>query len=114
MRSLVVQYPGDAFLPCLATRFHLESIPIVTVKKLLPAESIEDSIFIIRGARVMLSTHLGVLYDVEPRVLVQAVKRNRERFPGDFMFQLTAAEWENLKSQIVISNAQTLDLSAGR
>jgi hypothetical protein len=37
-------------------------------------------------------------------VLVQAVKRNRERFPGDFMFQLTAAEWENLKSQIVISS----------
>ena len=52
----------------------------------------------------MLSTHLAALYNVEPRALVQAVKRNRERFPGDFMFQLTAAEWENLKSQIVISS----------
>ena len=52
----------------------------------------------------MLSTHLAALYNVEPRALVQAVKRNRERFPGDFMFQLTAAEWVNLKSQIVISS----------
>ncbi len=63
------------------------------------AEGIQGFIFIIRGSRVMLSTHLAALY-VEPRALVQAVKRNRERFPGDFMFQLTAAEWENLKSQI--------------
>jgi hypothetical protein len=68
------------------------------------AERIERSIFIIRGSRVMLSTHLAALYDVEPRVLVQAVKRNRERFPVDFMFQLTPSEWENLKSQIVISS----------
>jgi hypothetical protein len=68
------------------------------------AEGIEGSIFIIRSSRVMLSTHLAALYNVEPRALVQAVKRNRERFPGDFMFQLTAAEWENLKSQIVISS----------
>jgi hypothetical protein len=68
------------------------------------AEGIEGSIFIIRGSRVMLSTHLAALYNVEPRALVQAVKRNRERFPGDFMFQLTAGEWENLKSQIVISS----------
>ncbi len=68
------------------------------------AERIERSIFIIRGSRVMLSTQLSALYDVEPRALVQAVKRNRERFPGDFMFQLTAGEWDNLKSQIVISS----------
>jgi hypothetical protein len=52
----------------------------------------------------MLSTHLAALYNVEPRALIQAVKRNRERFPGDFMFQLMPAEWENLKSQIVISS----------
>ena len=56
------------------------------------------------GLRVMLSTHLAALYDVEPRALIQAVKRNRERFPGDFMFQLNAGEWNNLKSQIVISS----------
>jgi ORF6N domain len=52
----------------------------------------------------MLSTQLAELYEVEPRVLVQAVKRNIERFPPDFMFQLNKAEVENLKSQIVISS----------
>jgi hypothetical protein len=71
---------------------------------LLQTASIEQSIFIIRGCRIMLSTHLAVLYDVEPRALVQAVKRNRERFPADFMFQLTPREWANLKSQTVISS----------
>ena len=52
----------------------------------------------------MLSTQLAVLYDVEPRILVQAVKRNIERFPKDFMFQLTQEEFTNLKSQIVTSS----------
>ncbi len=52
----------------------------------------------------MLSTHLAELYGVETRVLVQAVKRNRSRLPKDFMFQLTAKEFENLKSQIVTSS----------
>ena len=52
----------------------------------------------------MLSFHLAQLYGVETRVLVQAVKRNLERFPQDFMFQLTSEEWHNLKSQIVISS----------
>ena len=52
----------------------------------------------------MLSLHLAELYEVEPRVLVQAVKRNIERFPTDFMFQLTQEEFDNLKSQIVISS----------
>ena len=52
----------------------------------------------------MLSTHLAELYEVEPRALVQAVKRNIERFPRDFLFQLTKIEFQNLKSQIVTSN----------
>lgn len=68
------------------------------------AETIESRIFLIRGHKVMLSTHLAALYGVEPRALVQAVKRNRERFPADFMFQLNAKELANLKSQIVISS----------
>src|SRR3989338_4164588 len=51
----------------------------------------------------MLSTDLAELYRVEPRALIQAVKRNRDRFPPDFTFQLSATEVENLKSQIVIS-----------
>ena len=69
-----------------------------------PAERIAQEIFRIRGHNVMLSSHLAALYGVEPRVLVQAVKRNRERFPKDFMFQLSAREFAVLKSQIVISS----------
>jgi len=65
---------------------------------------IEHQIFQIRGQKVMLSPHLAELYGVETRVLVQAVKRNIDRFPEDFMFQLTKDEFEDLKSQIVISS----------
>jgi hypothetical protein len=71
---------------------------------LVPPERIERSILLIRGLKVMLSTDLAELYQVEPRVLVQAVKRNIARFPQDFMFQLTEEEFSNLKSQIVISS----------
>jgi hypothetical protein len=67
-------------------------------------ERIERAILLVRGEKVMLSTELALLYDVEPRALIQAVKRNENRFPADFMFQLTPEEWENLKSQIVISS----------
>ncbi len=73
-------------------------------KAVIPVERIETRIFLIRGEKVMLSTHLAELYDVEPRALIQAVKRNTERFPEDFMFQLAADEFTNLKSQIVISS----------
>jgi hypothetical protein len=71
---------------------------------LVLAQQIEQHIFRLRGQNVMLSMHLAELYGVEPRVLVQAVKRNVERFPADFMFQLTNEEFANLKSQIVISS----------
>jgi len=70
----------------------------------VPLERIQGSIFLIRGHKVMLSMHLAALYGVEPRVLVQAVKRNLDRFPADFMFQLTPEEFGNLKSQFVISS----------
>jgi hypothetical protein len=77
----------------------------MTDKNLIASvEKIESRIFLIRGQKVMLSTHLAELYEVEPRVLIQAVKRNIERFPEDFMFQLTAEEFANLKSQFVISS----------
>lgn len=74
------------------------------MKALVPLEMIEKKILLIRGHKVMLSTHLAELYGVEPRVLVQAVKRNIERFPEDFMFQLSKEEFDNLKSQIVTSS----------
>ena len=71
---------------------------------LVSAVSIERSIFLLRGQRVILGGDLAVFYDVEPRVLAQAVKRNTDRFPMDFMFVLSEDEWQNLKSQNVISS----------
>src|SRR5437667_167704 len=71
---------------------------------LIPAERIDQSILLLRGEKVMLSTGLAKLYGVPPRVLVQALKRNIKRFPSDFMFQLTKNEFNNLKSQVVISS----------
>ena len=66
----------------------------------VPVDQIESIIFLIRSQKVMLRE----LYNIEPRVLVQAVKRNIDRFPGDFMFQLSDDEFDNLKSQIVTSS----------
>jgi len=65
---------------------------------------IERRIYLIRGQKVMLSPDLADLYQVETRALVQAVKRNIERFPEDFLFQLSAEEYANLKSQFVTSS----------
>ncbi|MDE6444800.1 MAG: ORF6N domain-containing protein, partial [Muribaculaceae bacterium] len=68
---------------------------------------IENLIHIIRGQQVMLDSDLAKLYGVETRVLNQAVKRNIERFPVDFMFQLTKDEAENLRSQnVILKNKQ--------
>jgi len=71
---------------------------------LIPAERIEKRIFYLRGVKVMLSPDLAELYGVTAKVLNQAVRRNRARFPEDFMFQLTRGEFEDLKSQIVTSS----------
>ena len=67
-------------------------------------EKIKNSILEIRGVKVMLDMDLAKIYEVETRVLKQAVRRNIERFPKDFMFELTENEMENLRSQIVISS----------
>ena len=71
---------------------------------IVPGERIENRIYLLRGEKVMLSTDLARLYQVAPRALVQAVKRNADRFPEDFMFQLSTDEFQNLKSQIVTSS----------
>jgi hypothetical protein len=70
------------------------------------ASRIRQSIFFLRGQKVILDVHLAELYSVETRVLVQAVTRNVKRFPRDFMFQLSKREFESLRSQIVISNVR--------
>lgn len=67
-------------------------------------EQIESQIFLIRGQRIMLDENLAALYEVETKRLNEQVRRNKERFPEDFMFQLTAEEYANLKSQIATSN----------
>ncbi len=75
-----------------------------TKSLLILGERIVQNIYLLRGQRVLLSPDLAELYGVAPKVLVQQVKRNLERFPPDFMFQLTRAEFVNLKSQIVTSS----------
>ena len=72
---------------------------------LVPQAMIEQKIFLVRWHKVMLSHHLAELYNVEARSLIQAVKRNKERFPEDFIFQLTWEELKSLRSQIVILNS---------
>lgn len=67
---------------------------------------IAQRILLVRGNKVMLDVDLATLYGVETRVLVQAVKRNIRRFPGDFMFQLNNDEWAILRSQIVTSKGR--------
>jgi hypothetical protein len=80
------------------------SAAVAKGESLVSVLSIERSIFQLRGQRVILGGDLAVFYDVEPRVLSQAVKRNPDRFPTDFMFVLSEEEWQNLKSQNVISS----------
>jgi hypothetical protein len=67
-------------------------------------QSVQNRIYEIRGERVILDFDLAALYEVETKVLNQAVKRNIKRFPKDFMFQLTIEEWWEMRSQIVAAS----------
>ncbi|MEO6832576.1 MAG: ORF6N domain-containing protein [Chitinophagaceae bacterium] len=67
-------------------------------------QAIQNRIYELRGQRVMLDRDLAALYEVETKAFNQAVKRNNKRFPEDFMFQLTKAEWESLRFQFEASN----------
>lgn len=69
--------------------------------EIIPIERIQNSIYLIRKQKVMFDRDLAGLYEVETKVLIQAVKRNIERFPSDFMYQLTDKEFAILRSQIV-------------
>jgi phage regulator Rha-like protein len=69
-------------------------------ESLIPIERIEQKIYVIRGERVMLDSDLAQIYNVDTKMLNRAVKRNLDRFPEDFMFQLTAKEDESLRFQI--------------
>lgn len=76
----------------------------------VPMEIIEGKILLVRGRKAMLDKDLALLYGVETRTLNQAVKRNTNRFPEDFMFQLSKEEMEDWRSQIVISNKERMGL----
>ncbi len=76
----------------------------MTVDGLIPEEIIISKIYLIRGQKVMLDKDLAELYGVETKVFNQTIKRNSDRFPADFMFELTEEEFKNLRSQIVTSS----------
>jgi ORF6N domain len=73
---------------------------------------IKPNIQVIRNQRIVISSDLANLYGVLPKVLMQAVKRNADRFPDDFMFQLTLQEWQNLKSQFVTSSSEKVNMKS--
>jgi len=73
-------------------------------KSLIPVEKITSKIYLIRSEKILLDSDLAQLYGVETKVLIQAVKRNLNRFPDDFMFQLSKQEFKILRSQIVTSS----------
>jgi tRNA isopentenyl-2-thiomethyl-A-37 hydroxylase MiaE len=83
------------------TKSSVERLPV-------PIALIERRTYLIRGQKVMVDTDLADLYRVETRILVQAVKRNLERFPGDFMFQLSPEEAESMRSQFVIASKRNV------
>jgi hypothetical protein len=72
-----------------------------TSRTAIAVEDISRAILVLPGHRALLDAELTAVYGVDTRVLLQAVRRNRERFPEDFMMQLTVAEWTALRSQIV-------------
>lgn len=95
--------------PADATSKSTGSLPVVGALEpartplQIGAERVGQFILVSRRHRVLLDEHLAALYSVETRSLLQAVKRNLERFPPDFMFELSAAEWTSLRSQSVTS-----------
>ena len=77
--------------------------------KTKPAPPPALPVFVVRGQRVILDADLAAIYGVPTKVFNQAIKRNQERFPEDFAFQLTVAETANVKSQFVTSSCQPVD-----
>lgn len=82
------------------------------IVKISPAQIVINKIYIIRGHKVMLDYDLAKLYEVETRALNQAVKRNPDKFPDEFVFRLSKKEWIQMMSQIVISSFQNTGFQA--
>ena len=88
---------------------------VLIINNLIEKEDakIENMIYEVRGKQVMLVSDVAKLYHVETRIVNQTIKRNINRFPEEFCFQLTSLEWESLRSQFVISNDKTSELTRG-
>ena len=84
--------------------------PVVITSSTIQMLSAQQRIFVIRGKQVMVDRDLATLYGVETRVLKQAVNRNPERFPEEFMFRLDNQEFEKWRSQVVMSNSDKMGL----
>ena len=98
------QKEGNRFCDIIAARadqVNVVRLPqvicMVNNKSLIPVDRIEKAILLIRGQKVILDADLAALYGVETKMLVRAVKRNTNRFPTDFMFQLSKEEFDNLR-----------------
>ena len=81
-----------------------------TAVKIIPDETIIRKIYILRGNKVMLDFDIAALYEVETKVLNQAVKRNADRFPDDFMFRLSLKEWQAMRSQFVTASSEDIEI----
>lgn len=88
------------------TNCDLKRFPMTKALTRVSLERIAEVIYLIRGERVILDRDLAALYEVQTKALNQAVRRNLDRFPPDFMFQLTRKEFDSLRSQIVISKGR--------
>ena len=91
-------------------KLELSIMAIENTSVLIPEERIIDKIYLIRSQKVMLDRDLAKLYGLETKVLKQQVKRNIDRFPEDFMFELTKDEFANWRSQFVTSNSERMGL----
>ena len=101
--------PSHVHVGNASQRMHLRTLTsrkelTLSNTDLISREKIEKAIYVIRGEKVMLDRDLALLYEVETKVLNRAVKRNLQRFPSDFMFQLTVEEAEILRCQIGTSS----------
>ncbi|MEI9909403.1 MAG: ORF6N domain-containing protein [Bacteroidota bacterium] len=81
------------------------------IVKFIPDETIISKIYVIRDQKVMLDFDLAVLYEVTTKALNQAVKRNIDRFPGEFIFRLTKKEWLNMRSQFVTASQKKRNIN---
>jgi hypothetical protein len=96
----------------MASKTGREAAAVEADTDVVAADQVERAIFVVRGHKVLLDGQLAAFYAVSTKRLIEQVKRNISRFPGDFMFQLTADEWDNLRSQIATSSLRSRSVTS--